>query len=150
MNAIRLHTHSTVFKGLVVLAWIITAVMLSISKAQSITDPFTDIKPVMSLTGQWSTSTNAPQVQIKMDNNGRSFTLGMQALDRPIAYGEFISDQIIEVNFPDSQALTGTLDPVQKTITWSNQTSWALVYLSTSTNSTQETRKNTHLVELKR
>ena len=150
MNAIRLYTHSTVFKGLVVLAWIITAVMLSISKAQSITDPFTDIKPVMSLTGQWSTSTNAPQVQIKMDNNGRSFTLDMQALDRPIAYGEFISDQIIEVNFPDSQALTGTLDPVQKTITWSNQTSWALVYLSTSTNSTQETRKNTHLVELKR
>jgi hypothetical protein len=150
MNAIRLYTNSTVFKGLVVLAWIITIVMLSISKAQSITDPFTDIKPVMSLTGQWSTSTNAPQVQIKMDNNGRSFTLDMQALDRPIAYGEFISDQVIEVNFPDSQALTGTLDPVQKTITWSNQTSWALVYPSTSTNSTQETRKNTHLVELKR
>lgn len=147
MNAIRLYTHSTVFKGLVVLAWIITAVILSISKAQSITDPFTDIKPVMSLTGQWSTSTNAPQVQIKMDNNGRSFTLDMQALDRPIAYGEFTSDQIIEVNFPDSQALTGTLDPVQKTITWSNQTSWALVYPSETS---QQVNLSTQFVELKK
>ncbi len=139
MNTIRPYTllklRHPVLRGVVVLAWIITAVLLSSSnsKAQSAIDPFTDINPVMSLTGQWSTSTNTPQVQIKMDNNGRSFILDMQALDRPIAYGEFISNQLIEVNFPDSQSLTGILDPMQKTITWSNQTIWSLVYPSTST-----------------
>jgi hypothetical protein len=78
------------------------------------------VGPLIALSGLWAVD-GSPGPIISV--NGDDLSIDMSAYNRPTATGAIVDRANITVNFPDSGAYRGQLQP-PGTIVWSNGTSW--------------------------